>query len=115
MKSLVASFAMPAKRSAFRCPAGPGINRVCIRIYESHGDDVPNAHTHALGRLTRALQDEGVEFLPDGGCISTSPHTMRRRPPQSRQRRTEDTLELDYMLPADRGCHSRVAREVFPD
>jgi hypothetical protein len=27
---------------------------------------VPNAHTHALGRLTRALQDEGVEFLPDG-------------------------------------------------
>ena len=44
-----------------------GINRVCIRIYESHGDDVPNAHTHALGRLTRALQDEGVEFLPGGG------------------------------------------------
>ena len=46
--------------------ARAGINRVCIRIYESHGDDVPNAHTHVLGRLTRALQDQGVEFLPDG-------------------------------------------------
>ena len=46
--------------------ARAGINRVCIRIYESHGDDVPNAHTHALGKLTRALQDQGVEFLPDG-------------------------------------------------
>ena len=41
--------------------ARAGINRVCIRIYESHGDDVPNAHTHALGRLTRALQDQGVD------------------------------------------------------
>ena len=46
--------------------ARAGINRVCVRIYESHGDDVPNAHTHVLGRLTRALQDQGVEFLPDG-------------------------------------------------
>jgi transcriptional regulator with XRE-family HTH domain len=44
-----------------------GINRVCIRIYESFGEDVPNAHTHVLGRLTRALQNHGVEFLPDGG------------------------------------------------
>ena len=53
--------------SLSRLAVRAGINRVCIRIYESHGDDVPNAHTHALGRLTRALQDEGVEFLPDGG------------------------------------------------
>ncbi len=53
--------------SLTRLAVRAGINRVCIRIYESHGDDVPNAHTHALGRLTRALQDEGVEFLPDGG------------------------------------------------
>jgi transcriptional regulator with XRE-family HTH domain len=52
--------------SLSRLAVRAGINRVCIRIYESHGDDVPNAHTHALGRLTRALQDEGVEFLPDG-------------------------------------------------
>jgi hypothetical protein len=60
-----------ARQALGLSPAGlaarAGINRVCIRIYESHGDDVPNAHTHALGRLTRALQDEGVEFLPDGG------------------------------------------------
>jgi len=41
--------------------ARAGINRVCIRIHESYGDDVPNAHTHALGRLTRALQDQGVD------------------------------------------------------
>jgi hypothetical protein len=43
-----------------------GLNRVCIRIYESHGDDVPNAHTHVLGRLTRYLQDQGIEFCGDG-------------------------------------------------
>jgi predicted transcriptional regulator len=46
--------------------ARAGVNRVCIRIYESHGDDVPNAHTHVLGRLTRALQDQGIEFCDDG-------------------------------------------------
>ena len=56
--------------------ARAGINRVCIRIYESHGDDVPNAHTHALGRLTRALQDQGVEFLPEGSVRLDRPTPM---------------------------------------
>ena len=46
--------------------ARAGINRVCIRIYEAHGDETPNAHTHVLGRLTRYLQDQGIEFHPDG-------------------------------------------------
>ena len=41
-------------------------NRVCIRLYESFGDEPPSAHTHALGRLTRALQDDGIVFEPDG-------------------------------------------------
>lgn len=59
--------------------ARAGINRVCIRIYESHGDDVPNAHTHALGRLTRALQDQGVEFLPDGS-VRVDRITPTRKP-----------------------------------
>jgi predicted transcriptional regulator len=54
-----------------------GINRVCIRIYESHGDDVPNAHTHALGRLTRALQDKGVELLPEGGVHLDERNALR--------------------------------------
>ena len=41
--------------------ARAGINRVCIRVYESHGDDVPNAHTHARrASVTFALrQHEG--------------------------------------------------------
>jgi transcriptional regulator with XRE-family HTH domain len=55
--------------------ARAGVNRVCIRIYESHGDDVPNAHTHVLGRLTRALQDQGIEFRDDG-----SVHLQRPAP-----------------------------------
>ena len=42
-----------------------GVNRLCIRLYESHGDEVPNSHTHVLGRLTRALQDQGIEFCGD--------------------------------------------------
>jgi hypothetical protein len=46
--------------------ARAGINRVGIRVYESHGDDVPNAHTHVLGKLTRYLQDQGIEFRDDG-------------------------------------------------
>jgi predicted transcriptional regulator len=57
--------------------ARAGINRVCIRIYESFGDDMPNAHTHVLGRLTRALQDEGVEFLPDGSVRLDRALTMK--------------------------------------
>jgi len=55
-----------------------GVNRMCIRLYESHGDDVPNAHTHVLGRLTRALQDQGVEFLPNGSvCLQRLAPTTR--------------------------------------
>ena len=57
MKSPADNFATLARLLALRCPGWP--SGVCIRIYESHGDDVPNAHTHALGRLTCALQNEG--------------------------------------------------------
>jgi hypothetical protein len=46
--------------------ARSNINRVCIRIYESFGDELPSAHTHTLSKLTRTLQDGGVVFEADG-------------------------------------------------
>src|SRR5512144_942884 len=81
-----------------------GINRVCIRIYESHGDDVPNAHTHALGRLTRALAGRRRRVSARRHRSSLRAHTMRTaasREPAAAHRRYARTMCFSLIEAAD--------------
>ena len=43
-----------------------GINRISLRVYESWRDETVSAQTHVLGKLTRYLEGEGIEFRADG-------------------------------------------------
>jgi hypothetical protein len=65
---------------AFTKPSLSSGNNSPEALYESHSDDVPNAHTRVLGRLTRPLQDLGIEFRGDGSIRLDLPRERQPMP-----------------------------------
>jgi DNA-binding XRE family transcriptional regulator len=47
-----------------------GISRPCLTAWERSSDSVPNANMYQFRRVVSALQDQGIEFRPNGVSLS---------------------------------------------